>query len=572
MDKRLGKPWILNHFKEHVKQVGGYSGGLEGESSKPCQLIRLRNSSSPTEYVWYVISDRVHQVTARIRQEVYDAFADSMDHSNPLGRPLVILLKFKSEWASRSNDDRTPVITIHEFELLATEENIIGKPQEIWHDLNAWWEQEQRQNSERQERPATSSASKRAAPSKGASSTTAALSNVRTPAEAPPKRSLLDRWPDLVLSRDACFISSGDMQTLDKIAFAGFSKERLASSPELISGEESFEAPGSADSDGGFEWPASPGRDGDSGNVSGYQQIKEEPEDDDVHMDQEEEPEKGPPRGRNRSPGFVLPSAANPSQSSTGGPSLSLPRPAILVPDSDTSMTQSTNSQGLSQAKQGIRRPPPPNSSMEVVYQTPLPIRQLQASSTGKLPATGTRPPPPLFSAPRASDFRTTEGPRSSTPIGHSSSSPSNLGDRDNSPGGMSISSKASASRLRSRPSWIKPLTQEEVKRRMSSIDPSSPIQTEEPSVPIRHVVKQSSSQNIKAEQLSQGLGSSDPKPPQPNWTEASEPTESDESTVPIAIPRVPGARITAHRTTSQKYQDLGDLLSKILAQNRPKP
>lgn len=342
--------------------------------------------------------------------------------------------------------------------------------------------------------------------------------------------------------------------------------------PELSRPEETTEEPSadvsiSSKSDDNIDWSASPSpeRTGKQDNDSEDIQIKEEGDDDDVPLQLGE--------GGESTTAQVQPMEETraeagrpqyPPQPLRREPGVTIFKPAILVPDSDTSMTQSSHSQSLSQTRH-LHHLTAPNSSIEhppSSHPSSVPPRDLRATQP---PASM---PPPLDRITSSSK----EAFRSSTPLGHLSSSPSNAEDDDTSPDGKSISSRARGPKAKSRPSWARAMTNEEVMRRISTPlrDPklgpstdSSPAASGLPSAN-SEVSDHWNAQDIKIEQQSQVLDLPSPSP-SANVLTTSRNTNVQETS---KLPRVLGARTTAQRTTAQKYRDLADILSGVLREN----
>lgn len=572
MSKILGDPWIFLHFEKHLKHTGGYSGSLEGKDNRPCQLLELRKTrpGAQTRFVWYNISDAAHQVVARIDRATHESYLHSGSHSSR--KPLVLLQAFKSDWyqGPNPNDDPIPVITIKELGHLSTQEDTLGQPQILSHVLYSWWETHQKlkKADDTNSLPVSGGA---APTDNNPSPNVSTLPVAGPPSLAKNRRTLLDRWPGLILSEETCSISELDRQLLDKIGFAGSLK-----GPELSRRDETTEEPIadvsiSSKSDDNINWSASPERAGDQGDEFDDIQIKEEDDDDAPQQDSEGEdptPTRGHAMENTRAealhPGY-------PSQPLRKEAGVTIAKPAILVPDSDTSMTQSTQSQSLSQTKH-LYHLPPPNSSIErpcSPHRSSIPPRHQRGAVSVNVDAIVGRPPASLPPVWDKNTPASKQAFRSSTPLGHSSSSPSNVEDGDTSPDSKSISSRARGPKLKSRPSWARAMTNEEVMRRIStpSRGPQFSPSTDSPPVPPgqpfanSHASDQWNASNIKAEQQSQTLGlpSSSPRA---NVLPASSNTEIQETS---KVPRISGARTTAQRTTAQKYQELGDVLSGIL-------
>lgn len=581
MANPLGKrPWIFSHFKEHIKHAGGYSGVFEGKTTRPCQLLELRRtrSGAQTSAVWYNISDGAHQVVARMDPAVHEAYLKSGGDSSPV--PLVLLQAFQSEWCrgSKPNDDPIPVITITELEHLSSHDNTVGQPRRLSHELYSWWERYQA-------RAKAEDASSLPVPGVTVSITNPS-SNVPTPSGAgsskvvQEKRSLLNRWPDLVLSEEACSISKGDKQVLDTIGFAGSLTEPEIPRPEELPEESRSDISISSQSDAVSDWPSSPEKTGKKGDGSDYVQVKVEVDDD---APQQSGEGRHPTQAYDQSMDERRPEAIHsgyPSQSSGRGAVLSAVKPAILVPDSDTSMTQSTHSQSLSQGRHA-HRPPLPNSSMDHPpndHQPPL-ARGEGRPRLGKVNVNLGQPPAPAPSVLSMEISPPKDLFRSSTTLDNSSPPPNNVEDDATSPDGKATSSRAPNAKLKSRPSWARAMTKEEVMRRVST--PSRGFSTDSPWA-LRGYPSASSDDNtrdrantpdIKDEQQSQALGLLSSSPYTTISLDAEEraairKAKPEEESVPRATPRVLGARTTAHRTTAQKYQELSDVLSEILRDN----
>ncbi|KAG9049560.1 hypothetical protein FS837_009898 [Tulasnella sp. UAMH 9824] len=563
----LGDPWIFLHFKKHIKHTGGYSGSLKGTGNRPCQLLELRKTRPgvQTPFVWYNISDAAHQVVGRIDRVAHEAYLQSGNH--PSRKPLVLLQAFKSEWCQGStpDDDPIPVITITDLGHLSTQEDTLGQPKILSHTLYSWWETYKKSKK-------TEDTNSSLVPGRAVTAGNNLSPNVPAPPIAEPsnvpaiKRTLLDRWPGLILSEEACSISEGDKQILDKIGFAASLKGPELSRPEETTEEPSADVSISSKSDDNLDWSASPSpeRTGKQSDDDEDIQVKEE-DDDEVlqQLGEGGESTTAQVHAMEETPAEVI-RPEYPTQLLRKEAGVTIFKPAILIPDSDTSMTQSSHSQSLSQTRH-LHHLTAPNSSIEhppSSHHSSVPPRNQRATQP---PASM---PPPLDKIASSSK----EAFRSSTPLGHLSSSPSNVEDDDTSPDGKSTLSKARGPKLKSRPSWARAMTNEEVMRRISTPlrDPnlgpstdSSPVLAGLPSAS-SDASDQWHAQDIKTEQQSQALGLPSPSP-RANVLTVSRNTNVQETS---KVPRVLGARTTAQRTTTQKYQDLADVLSGVLREN----
>ncbi|KAG8956145.1 hypothetical protein FRC04_004220 [Tulasnella sp. 424] len=519
MANPLGKrPWIFSHYKEHIKYAGGYSGVFEGKTTRPCQLLELRKTraGAQTSAVWYNISDGAHQVVARMDRAAHEAYLR------------------REHYQARAKADDASSLPVSGVTVSITNPS----------------------------------------------------SNVPTPSAArsskvvKEKRSLLDRWPDLVLSEETCSISKGDKQVLDTIDFAGSLTEPEIPQHEELPEETRSDISISSKSDAVSDWPSSPERTSKKGDGSDFVQVKVEVDD---NAPQQSGQGRHPTQAYDQSMDERRPEATHsgyPSQSSGRGAVLSAVKPAILVPDSDTSMTQSTHSQSLSQGRHA-HRPPLPNSSMEHPpndHQPPL-ARDEGRRRLGKVDVNLGQPPAPAPSVLSMEISPPKDLFRSSTALDTSSPPPNNIEDDATSPDGRATSSRAPNAKLKSRPSWARAMTKEEAMRRVST--PSRGPSTDSPWALRGHPSASSddntrdraSTPDIKDEQQSQALGLLSSSP----YTSSSHDPEEragirkaklKEESVPRATPRVLGARTTAQRTTAQKYQELSDVLSEILRDN----